>query len=139
MATKQTWRLRRYGRFIPDTDMKGSTPWKVYEKYDKNLELVITIVEAGYLLVLQGKECLDTIPLHCEPDVLKVHQKSDNLMFRFTVKGEGRMVRMQFDGSSRAEALQECSSAAEKLREYTTVSQDGARQASNQSPADVSA
>lgn len=31
---------------------------QVYEKYDKNLELVITIVEAGYLLVLQGKECL---------------------------------------------------------------------------------
>lgn len=28
----------------------------------------------------------DTIPLHCEADVLKVHQKSDNLMFRFTVK-----------------------------------------------------
>lgn len=54
-------------------------------------------------------------------------------------QGEGRMVRMQFDGSSRAEALQECSSAVEKLREYTTVSQDGALQASNQSPADVSA
>lgn len=54
-------------------------------------------------------------------------------------QGEGRMVRMQFDGSSRAEALQECSSAAEKLREYTTVSQDGTLQASNQSPADVSA
>lgn len=28
----------------------------------------------------------DTIPLHCEADVLKVHQKSDNLIFRFTVK-----------------------------------------------------
>lgn len=27
----------------------------------------------------------DTIPLHCEADVLKVHQKSDNLIFRFTV------------------------------------------------------
>lgn len=31
---------------------------QVYEKHDKKLELVITIVEAGYLLVLQGKECL---------------------------------------------------------------------------------
>lgn len=49
------------------------------------------------------------------------------------------MVRMQFDGSSRAEALQECSSAVEKLSEYTTVSQDDALQAANQSPADVSA
>lgn len=28
----------------------------------------------------------DTIPLHCEADVLKVHQKSDNLIFRLTVK-----------------------------------------------------
>lgn len=49
------------------------------------------------------------------------------------------MVRMQFDGHSRAEALQECSSAVEKLREYTTVSQDDALQAANQSPADASA
>lgn len=49
------------------------------------------------------------------------------------------MVRMQFDGRSRAEALQECSSAVEKLREYTTVSQDDALQAANQSPADASA
>lgn len=54
-------------------------------------------------------------------------------------QGQGRIVRMQFDGSSRAEALRECSSAVEKLREYTTVSQDDALQASNQSPADVSA
>lgn len=54
-------------------------------------------------------------------------------------QGEGRMVRMQFDGSSRAEALHECSSAVEKLRAYTAVSQDDAPQASNQSPADVSA
>lgn len=147
--------------------------------------------------------------MHCEADVLKIHQKSDNLMLRFTVKasifpkcittvhqikmncnkknnnkknnvlkqniikvsfyftwvrfqniptgfidtighekcncvcgspqGEGRMVRMQFDGSSRAEALQECSSAVEKLREYTTVSQDDALQASNQSPAEAPA
>lgn len=46
---------------------------------------------------------------------------------------------MQFDGRSRAEALQECSSAVEKLREYTTVSQDDALQAANQSPADASA
>lgn len=28
----------------------------------------------------------DTIPLHCEAEVLKVHQKSDNLIFRLTVK-----------------------------------------------------
>ncbi|TNM90735.1 hypothetical protein fugu_003024 [Takifugu bimaculatus] len=81
----------------------------------------------------------DTIPLLCVADALKVHQKLDNLMFRFTLKGEGRMVRMQFDGRSRAEALQECSSAVEKLREYTTVSQDDALQAANQSPADASA
>lgn len=29
MTTKQTWKLKRYGRFIPDSDMRGSTPWKV--------------------------------------------------------------------------------------------------------------
>lgn len=58
---------------------------------------------------------------------------------RFPPQGEGRVVRMQFDGSSGAEALQECSSAVEKLREYAAVSQDGALQASNQPPADVSA
>uniref|UniRef100_A0A3B4WDX2 REC114 meiotic recombination protein n=1 Tax=Seriola lalandi dorsalis TaxID=1841481 RepID=A0A3B4WDX2_SERLL len=36
-------------------------------------------------------------------------------------QGESRMIRMQFDGSSRAEAIKECSSAVEKLMEYLPV------------------
>ena len=49
------------------------------------------------------------------------------------------MIRMQFDGSTRAEAIKECSSAVEKLKEYMPVTtQDDAPPPPNQSPAEVS-
>ncbi|XP_018522346.1 meiotic recombination protein REC114 [Lates calcarifer] len=140
MATNQVWRLKRYGRFIPGSREKSAKPWKVFEANGRKPEIVLTIVESGYLLVLQGQESLDTIPLLGGSDLLKVHQKSDNLMFRFTVKGESRMIRMQFDGSSRAEAIKECSSAVEKLMEYLPVTtQDDAPLPLNQPPAEASA
>ncbi|XP_070766771.1 meiotic recombination protein REC114 [Enoplosus armatus] len=139
MATRQTWRLKRYGRFVPGHIETKRKPWKVFEANDNKPEIILTIVEAGYLLVLQGQESLDTIPLLCGSEFLKVHQKSDNLMFRFTVEGQSRMIRMQFDGSSRAEAINECSSAVEKLMEYMPVAtQDDAPPPSNQSPTEVS-
>ncbi|XP_044063660.1 meiotic recombination protein REC114 isoform X1 [Siniperca chuatsi] len=138
MATSQAWRLKRYGRFVPGSIETRGKPWKVFEANGNKPEIVLTIVESGYLLVLQGQESLDTIPLLCGSDFLKVHQKSDNLMFRFTVEGESRMIRMQFDGSSRAEAIKECSSAMEKLMEYMPVAtQDDAPPPPNQSPTEV--
>ncbi|XP_034535833.1 meiotic recombination protein REC114 isoform X2 [Notolabrus celidotus] len=89
---------------------------------------------------VQGQESLDTMPLLCASDSLKVHQRSDNLMFRFTVRGESRMMRMQFDGSSKAEAIKECSSAVEKLMEYIPVStQKDTLSPSNQTPVGESA
>ncbi|XP_037651562.1 meiotic recombination protein REC114 isoform X1 [Sebastes umbrosus] len=134
----QSWKLKRYGRFDP-----GSTEtkhWQVFDASCNKPEIFLTIVDSGYLLVLQGQESLDTIPLLCGHDCLKVHQKSDNLMFRFTVKGESRMMRMQFDGSSRTEATKECSSAVEKLKEYVSVStEDDAPLPPNQPPAEVTA
>ncbi|KAM7406404.1 hypothetical protein PAMP_000783 [Pampus punctatissimus] len=133
MATGLVWRLKRYGRFC-STKTTGQ-PWKVFEANNNRPEIVLTIVECGYLMVFQGQESLDTIPLHSGSDFLKVHQKTDNLMFRFTVKGESRMIRMQFDGSSRAEAIRECSSAVEKLMEYLPVTtQDDAPPPPNQPP-----
>uniref|UniRef100_A0A096M5G0 REC114 meiotic recombination protein n=1 Tax=Poecilia formosa TaxID=48698 RepID=A0A096M5G0_POEFO len=81
----------------------------------------MTLLESGYLLVLQGQENLATIPLHDGSNSLKVQHKSDNLMIRFTVKGESRMIRMQFDGSSTAEAVNQCSRAVEKLSAYVPV------------------
>uniref|UniRef100_A0A3P8VJ68 Si:ch1073-75f15.2 n=1 Tax=Cynoglossus semilaevis TaxID=244447 RepID=A0A3P8VJ68_CYNSE len=55
-------------------------------------------------------------------------------------QGESRMMRMQFDGRKRAEAVKECSSAAEKLKEYVTVTtQNGPTPPNNQPPAEVSA
>ncbi|KAM9366676.1 meiotic recombination protein REC114 [Symphorus nematophorus] len=139
MATSQTWRLKRYGRFVPGSGgTKGGT-WKVFEAKGNKSEIVLTIVGSGYLLVLQGQKSLDTIPLHCASDFLNVHQNSDNLMFQFTVKEKGRMIKMQFDGSTRAEAIKACSSAVEKLKEYMLVTtQDGALPPPNQSPAEVS-
>ncbi|XP_029311935.1 meiotic recombination protein REC114 isoform X2 [Cottoperca gobio] len=138
MTTSQSWTLARYGRFVPGST-EGS-PWKVFEANRDKPDIFITIVESGYLLVLQGQESLDTIPLLCGSEFLKVHQKSDNLMFRFSQKGESRMMRMQFDGSSREKAIKECSSAAKKLMEYMSVTtQEDAPLPPNQSPAEFSA
>ncbi|KAM8762094.1 meiotic recombination protein REC114 isoform 2-T3 [Acanthopagrus schlegelii] len=140
MATSRTWKLKRYGRFVHGSAETRGQPWKIFEATGKKPEIVLTVVESGYLLVVQGQKSLDTISLLCSADALKVQQKSDNLMFRFTVEGEGRMIRMQFDGSSRAEAIKECSSAVEKLMEYMPVTtQDDAPLPPNQSPAEVSA
>ncbi|KAM4744989.1 meiotic recombination protein REC114 [Anableps anableps] len=135
MATSHTWTLRRYGRFVPQT---GRTPWKVFETKANESKIVMTILESGYLLVLQGQESLDTIPLHGGSNSLKVQHKSDNLMIRFIVKGESRMIRMQFDGSSTAEAVNQCSRAVEKLVEYVPVtSLEVAATHPNQPPTEV--
>uniref|UniRef100_A0A8B9HGJ6 Si:ch1073-75f15.2 n=1 Tax=Astyanax mexicanus TaxID=7994 RepID=A0A8B9HGJ6_ASTMX len=37
------------------------------------------------------------------------------------MKGESRMIRLQFEGSSRSEAVDFCSKAVERLQEYTPV------------------
>ncbi|XP_041642986.1 meiotic recombination protein REC114 isoform X2 [Cheilinus undulatus] len=140
MAACQEWRLKRYGRFVPGSEETGGKAWKVFETNDDKPGVVLTILESGYLMVLQGKQSLDTIPLLCASDSLKVYQKSDNLMFQFTVKGERRMMRMQFNGSSKAEAIKKCSSAAEKLMEYIPVTtQKDTPLALNQTPAGVTA
>ncbi|XP_069546580.1 meiotic recombination protein REC114 [Brachyistius frenatus] len=138
MASSQTWTLKRYGRFIPG-ETQGK-PWKIFEAKSNTPEIVLTIVESGYLLVLQGQDSLDAVPLLCRSDSLKVHQKSDNLIFRFTVEGQSRIMKMQFDGSSRAEAINECSSAVEKLMEYVPVAtQEDAPLHPNQTPTEVPA
>nr|XP_046229010.1 meiotic recombination protein REC114 [Scatophagus argus] len=140
MATSATWKLKVYGRFVSKSGKRASNPWKKFEANGKKPEIFLTVVESGYLLVLQGHKSLDTIPLHCGSDIVEVHQKSDTLMLRFTVKGEGRMIRMQFDGSSVAEAINRCSSAVQKLMEYTSVTiQSDTLPPSNQSPTEVSA
>uniref|UniRef100_A0A3Q3F4B6 REC114 meiotic recombination protein n=1 Tax=Labrus bergylta TaxID=56723 RepID=A0A3Q3F4B6_9LABR len=136
MATCQEWRLKRYGRLITGSAATGGEPWKVFEADGDKPGIFLKILDSGYLLVLQGQESFDTIPLLCASDSCKVHQKSDNLMFRFTVKGESRMMRMQFDGSSKAEAIKQCSSAVKKLMEYLPVTtQKDTLPASNQTPA----
>ncbi|XP_008301992.1 meiotic recombination protein REC114 [Stegastes partitus] len=140
MTSTMTWRLKRYGRFVPSFRETGGKPWKVFEAKSGKPAIVLTIVESGYLLILQGQESLDTIPLLCASDSLKVHQKSDSLLFRFTVQGESRMMRMQFDGRSRAVAIDECSSAVKKLMEYVPVTtQDDVPLHPNQPPAEVPA
>ncbi|XP_073320703.1 meiotic recombination protein REC114 [Pagrus major] len=140
MATNLIWKLKRFGRFVPGSGETAGLRWKIFEATGKKPEIVLTFVDSGYLLVMQGQKSLDTISLLCGADALKVQQKSDNLMFRITLEGEGRIIRMQFDGSSRAEAIKECSSAVEKLMEYMPVTtQDDAPPPPNQSPAEVSA
>ncbi|XP_029354443.1 meiotic recombination protein REC114 [Echeneis naucrates] len=143
MATNREWKLKRYGRFIPPAEENGKTagnPWKIFEARKGKPEIILKIMETGDLLLLQGKEGLDTIPLLCGSDSLKVQQQSDTLMLKCTLNGESRMMRMQFDGNTRAEAIKKCSSAVEKLMVYLPVpTQDDAPLAHNQPPTEVSA
>ncbi|XP_015246884.1 PREDICTED: meiotic recombination protein REC114 [Cyprinodon variegatus] len=118
MAPSLTSTLRRFGCFVPS---KGPKSWKVFEQGPSGPPIIMTMFESGHLLVLRGQETLGTISLNEGSNSLKVQHKNDNLMFRFTVKGENCMMRMQFAGSSTAEALNQCSRAVEKLMEYVPV------------------
>uniref|UniRef100_A0A3Q3B446 REC114 meiotic recombination protein n=1 Tax=Kryptolebias marmoratus TaxID=37003 RepID=A0A3Q3B446_KRYMA len=141
MDTSQTWKLKRYGRFVQGAKQTGGgKPWQIFESKGDKPEIVLTLLGSGYLLVAQGQESLDAIALVFGPDAPRVQHKSDNLMFRFTVKGETRMIRMQFDGSSTAEAINQCSSAVEKLMEYVPVTALGVASVHpNQPPTEVPA
>ncbi|XP_077568740.1 meiotic recombination protein REC114 isoform X1 [Stigmatopora nigra] len=139
MASCMKWCLKRYGRLIlatGETDKRES--WKIFEAKRGGPEIIFTISEPGYLIVVQGQECLETIPLIGAGNILKAHQKSDNLLLRNSVKGSGYMIRMQFDGSNKAQAIKECLSAAERLREYVPVNTlEDALPPNNQPPAEV--
>ncbi|XP_029904599.1 meiotic recombination protein REC114 isoform X2 [Myripristis murdjan] len=139
MTTGQTWRLARFGRFVPCFKEKGGRQWKVIEADDGKSEIVLTIVESGQLLVSQGHDFLDGISLLGASDFLKVHQKSDNLIFRYTVKAKSRLMRMQFGGSSRAEAIKACSNAVVKLMEYLPVTTQDGITTPNQPPSEITA
>lgn len=119
MDTSSSWTLKRFARYVPVSKENSEIPWKVYEA--KKSAILLTIVDSGYFLVMRGQESLDTVHLVSSRDSIKVQQKSDNLVFRFTLKGASRMIRMQFDGQTREEALKECSSALKKLMEYLPV------------------
>uniref|UniRef100_A0AAY5KDY4 REC114 meiotic recombination protein n=1 Tax=Esox lucius TaxID=8010 RepID=A0AAY5KDY4_ESOLU len=91
---KSSWKLKLFGRFVPGSKKVGSNQWKMSEPSSENAgDLLLTIVESGHMLVSLGQELL----------------------------GESRLVRMQFDGSSKAEALEECGSAVLRLKEYLPV------------------
>ncbi|KAM9408316.1 meiotic recombination protein REC114 [Pholidichthys leucotaenia] len=131
---RQHWNPGRTPDWVSDEVRPRARPWLQRDGHRKPNPAPLRIGEA----VQSRVEARDTIPLVC--DSLKINQKSDNLMFQFTVKGERRMIRMQFDGRSRAEAINECSSAVGKLKEYVPVStQDEVPPKPNQSPADVPA
>ncbi|KAJ8340677.1 hypothetical protein SKAU_G00353100 [Synaphobranchus kaupii] len=98
---------------------------RVFEPSDTAGQLVLTIVQSGHLLVSQGQELLEGLSLIGAPSFLKVQRKSDILLFRMIAKGESRMFRVQFEGSSREEALEECARAAYRLQEYLPISAHG--------------
>ncbi|XP_068430092.1 meiotic recombination protein REC114 isoform X2 [Clinocottus analis] len=132
IATSRTWRLKRYARFTP-----GSTDgklWKVFEANGNEPEIFLTIMNSRYLLVMQGQTSLDVIPFLRGSNCVKIKHKSETLILRYTVNGESRMTRMQFDG------IEECSSAVKKLTEYMSfTTEDDTPLPHNQSPAEASA
>ncbi|XP_055085511.1 meiotic recombination protein REC114 [Periophthalmus magnuspinnatus] len=121
MSTHRSWKLKRFARYTPGAKDKTTIPWKVFEGGDKRSPVFLTILDTGYLLVMQGQKNLDTVHLVSSGDHIKVHQKSDNLLFRFTLNGESRMTRLQFEGKSKEDGLKEAAIALKKVMEYLPV------------------
>ncbi|XP_076845571.1 meiotic recombination protein REC114 [Brachyhypopomus gauderio] len=122
---RAAWPLKRYGRVVPRAkDSGGSSAWKVLESSESAGKLELVILESGHLLVSQAQELLEGFSLLNARSFLKVHQKSDSLLFHLTLKGESRMIRLQFDGSNRSEAVDLCRKAVERLQEYLPVGTD---------------
>ncbi|KAF7659640.1 hypothetical protein LDENG_00295170 [Lucifuga dentata] len=140
MMAAQTWKLKRFGRMVAGSTEKNGKTWEITEADDSKPDIVLMIVESGHLLVSQGQICLEAVMLLGASDCLKVHQKSDNLIFRLTLKGESHLMRMQFGGINREEATKECSGAAEKLMEYLPVTtQYNTARPPNQPPSEINA
>ncbi|KAM8876079.1 meiotic recombination protein REC114 isoform 4-T4 [Synchiropus picturatus] len=94
MTDSVSWRLVRYGKYIPRTEEESSEQPDLYESKRKDPEIVMTIVGSGYLLILQGQASLE----------------------------QSCLIRMQFDGRTREVAIKECTSALGKLKEYLPAS-----------------
>ncbi|XP_068070967.1 meiotic recombination protein REC114 isoform X2 [Danio rerio] len=120
------WKLRRYGRFLPSGKAKPKTSgdnsaWKVFESSESAGQLELNILGSGHLLVSKGQELLEGFSLLNAQSFLKIQHKSDSLLFNIAMKGESRLIRLQFDGSSREEAADFCSKAVRKLQDYVPV------------------
>ncbi|XP_056135352.1 meiotic recombination protein REC114 [Lampris incognitus] len=134
------------GEFVTRDDAMLSEPY-ASEAEDGKPDLVLSIVQSGHILVTQGEELLGGISLHGVSDSFKIQRRCDNLVVQCTVKGECHRMRMQFSGSSREEALKECSSATAKLRANLSVTTqadatptpNSAPPPPNQPPAEVAA
>ncbi|KAG1944594.1 meiotic recombination protein REC114 [Pimephales promelas] len=124
--SKTVWKLRRYGRFLPKEKGKSRSSgsncaWKIFESSESAGQLELNILGSGHLLVSQGQELLEGFSLLNAQSFLKIQHKSDSLLFNITLKGESRLLRLQFEGTSRAEAAGFCGKAVEKLRDYVPV------------------
>ncbi|KAJ7985974.1 hypothetical protein DPEC_G00346020 [Dallia pectoralis] len=119
---KSSWKLKLFGRFVAGSKKAEGNQWKMSKPSREDAgDLVLTIVDSGHMLVSLGQELLDGFSLLDAPSFLKAQQHSDTLFLRLTVKRESRLVRMQFDGSSKTEALKQCGSAVLRLKEYLPV------------------
>ncbi|XP_053478581.1 meiotic recombination protein REC114 isoform X3 [Ictalurus furcatus] len=107
--------------FMEESQLRHVHNNEVYESSESKGTLELTILESGHLLISQAQELLEGFSLLNAPSFLKIQQKSDSLLFYFTLKEESRMIRLQFEGSSRSEAVDLCRKAVEKLNEYLPV------------------
>ncbi|MBN3312348.1 RE114 protein, partial [Atractosteus spatula] len=122
LSAAPRWPLRRYSRFLPKATVGDSTSsWKVFNSSESAGQLELTIVQSGHFLITQGHGLLEGFSLLNASNFLKVIQKTDILLFRFKMKSESRMFRVQFGGSSKEEALEQCQSAVITLQQYLFV------------------
>ncbi|XP_041917576.1 meiotic recombination protein REC114 [Alosa sapidissima] len=120
--TKSVWKLRRYGRLLPaNKNDCTNTSWKVYDSKESEDEIAVCILDSGHFLVSQAEELLEGFSLINAASFLKVQKKADVLLFQATLKGESRIFRVQFDGASRPEAIEECERAVLRLQDFLPV------------------
>ncbi|XP_062861233.1 meiotic recombination protein REC114 isoform X1 [Trichomycterus rosablanca] len=131
-AVSAFWKLKRYGRFIPKS--KNSS-WKVFESSESKGSLELRILESGHLIITQAQELLEGFSLLNAQSFLKIQQKSDSLLVNIKLKEESRMIRLQFEGSTRSEAVDLCRAAVQRLQEYLPT---GTQESTGPSLADTS-
>ncbi|XP_076142712.1 meiotic recombination protein REC114 [Alosa pseudoharengus] len=93
----------------------------VYDSKESEDEIAVSILDSGHFLVSQAEELLEGFSLINAASFLKVQKKADVLLFQATLKGESRIFRVQFDGASRPEAIEECERAVLRLQDFLPV------------------
>ncbi|KAM4748952.1 meiotic recombination protein REC114 [Rhinophrynus dorsalis] len=101
--------------------MAHFVPLKVFESDEESGNLTLTILNSGHFFISQGQTMLEGFSLIAAQTWLKVGKKSDCLLFQSKARQEFRMFRVQFNGESSEQSLENCLNCVQKLQMYVPV------------------